>query len=376
MLFRSGGGTAVFRVTATVSPTATSGLATMFTISPPSGLPDTNPDNNAAIDADSFVVDPALVFSSDVGCTSQPFIRLVNPSTGEPIREFMPYEPAFIGGIRVTTGDLTGDGIDEIVVAPGRGRVGEVRVFTQWGYELFDYRTLPFGANYTSGVELAIGDVTGDGIADIVASMSAGASQVSVFRVDPNAADPVINTPVFTLQPFGATFVGGVAVAVGDVGSFSGGTTRNVTAADGRGELIVASGAGMRATVQVYDLSGCTPRLVDTINPFAGSTTVGSLTVSMGRYDTDTIDDIIVSSGSGGGSRVEVFSGRIDDPADARLLALAPFANTTRPNAPVTAAGLDLDRDGIIDGFAFGQGLGGNLGMVRQTSRTGVLLSQ
>ena len=159
-------------------------------------------------------------------------------------------------------------------------------------------------------------------------------------------------------------------------GSFSGGTTRNVTAADGRGELIVASGAGMRATVQVYDLSGCTPRLVDTINPFAGSTTVGSLTVSMGRYDTDTIDDIIVSSGSGGGSRVEVFSGRIDDPADARLLALAPFANTTRPNAPVTAAGLDLDRDGIIDGFAFGQGLGGNLGMVRQTSRTGALLSQ
>jgi hypothetical protein len=64
---------------------------------------------------------------------------------------------------------------------------------------------------------------------------------VSVFRVAPSAADPVVNTPVFTFQPFGARFAGGASVAAADVGTFVGGVTRNVTAADGRSELVVAS---------------------------------------------------------------------------------------------------------------------------------------
>jgi hypothetical protein len=290
----------------------------------------------------------------------------------------MPYESAFIGGIRVATGDLTGDGIDEIVVAPGRGRVGEIRVFTQWGYELVDYRTLPFGAKYNAGVEIAVGELTGDGVPDIVASMSAGASMVSVFRVSPAAADPVQNAPVLTLQPFGARFTGGAAVAVGDVGTFIGGITRNVVVDDGRGELIIASGAGMRATVQVYDLSGARPRVVDTISPFGGASTLGILTLSVGRFDADSITDIVVSSGLTGGSRMEVYSGRVDDRVDAQAFALSPFANTSRRNAAVYSVGLDLDQNGIVDRMAFGQGLGGNLGMVRQTapSRTGTLLRQ
>ena len=38
--------------------------------------------------------------------------------------------------------------------------------------------------------------------------------------------------------------------------------------------------------------------------------------------------------------------------------------------------GLDLDRNGVIDNLAFVQGLSGNAGMLRQTSRTGTLLAQ
>lgn len=37
---------------------------------------------------------------------------------------------------------------------------------------------------------------------------------------------------------------------------------------------------------------------------------------------------------------------------------------------------LDLDRNGVVDNAAFVQGLRGNAGMVRQTSRTGALLSE
>ena len=66
--------------------------------------------------------------------------------------------------------DLTGDGIDELIVGPGRGRVAEIRVFTQWGVELPAYRTIAF-PGYTGGVIVAAGDVTGDGQADIIASI-------------------------------------------------------------------------------------------------------------------------------------------------------------------------------------------------------------
>ena len=63
---------------------------------------------------------------------------------------------------------MNGDGIDEIIVAPGQGRVGEVRVFTQAGVELTQFRTIPYGTSYKGGVEVAVGDVNGDGKNDIV----------------------------------------------------------------------------------------------------------------------------------------------------------------------------------------------------------------
>jgi len=208
-------------------------------------------------------------------------------------------------------------------------------------------------------------------------SMSAGSSLVSVFRVAPSAADPVVNTPVFTFQPFGARFAGGASVAAADVGTFVGGVTRNVTAADGRSELVVASGAGMKATVLVYDLSGAAPRLVDTINPFGGSAAMGALTVTAGRYNNaDTLDDLIISSGATGGSAIEVYSGRVDDAVDLRLAQFAPFANTAKKNASVYGVGLDTNRDGIIDNVVTGQGLGGNPGVTRRTSLTGTLIRE
>jgi len=360
------GQTAVFTIIASVAPLTTAGVAVLATVEPPADTPDTNLSNNAAIDAD-IVASPvtSLVFGSDLGCNSQPLVTIIDQTTGE-VRRFQPFEKTFIGGIRISTFDVDRDGYDEIFVAAGRGRPPEVRVFTQWGTELTAFRTLAFPAGYTGGVEIAVGSVNGRDC--LVAGMSAGRSEVRLFPIDASAKDPVANLPILAFQPFGSRFAGGVSVALADLGTFVGGVTRSVADADGNSELVIGSGAGMKATVRAYDISSGLPRLIDTITPFRGSAALGTLTISVGRVDGDMIQDIIVASGQGGGSQVEIYSGRIDDKVDARLAAVAPFASSKRRNAAVSAVGVDTNQDGVIDSLAVGQGLSGEAGKVRQVA--------
>ncbi|NBU40183.1 MAG: DUF11 domain-containing protein [Planctomycetia bacterium] len=315
---------------------------------------------------------PGLVLGSDDGCNGEPFVRLVDPETGDITGAFLAYEASFRGSVRVATGDVTGDGIAEIIVGPGRNRVGEIRVFTPQGVELPAFRTLPFGSRYRGGVEVAVGDVNGDGIGDIVAGMSSGIGRVSVFLVDPTAADPVASTPFRTFRGAPGSYRGGVMIAAGDVGSFASGTLQSA-AADGRAEIIVGLNAGRAALVRVFDVAG-SPRVVQTIRPFGGGFS-GGVTLSTALYESATVSSILVGAGRGGNSVVEVYDGQTGGQV-ARLQAFASFA---KPNAAVFAAALDLDGDGVVNdvygvqGRAGGGGTRGVKQFDRATSVTSTL---
>ena len=315
---------------------------------------------------------PGLVLGSDDGCNGEPFVRFVDPETGDITGAFLAYEASFRGSVRVATGDVTGDGIAEIIVGPGRNRVGEIRVFTPQGVELPAFRTLPFGSRYRGGVEVAVGDVNGDGIGDIVAGMSSGIGRVSVFLVDPTAADPVASTPFRTFRGAPGSYRGGVMIAAGDVGSFASGTLQSA-AADGRAEIIVGLNAGRAALVRVFDVAG-SPRVVQTIRPFGGGFS-GGVTLSTALYESATVSSILVGAGRGGNSVVEVYDGQTGGQV-ARLQAFASFA---KPNAAVFAAALDLDGDGVVNdvygvqGRAGGGGTRGVKQFDRATSVTSTL---
>ena len=307
---------------------------------------------------------PGLVLGSDDGCNGEPLVRLVDPETGDITGEFLAYETSFRGSVRVATGDVTGDGIAEIIVGPGRNRVGEIRVFTPQGVELPAFRTLPFGSRYRGGVEVAVGDVNGDGIGDIVAGMSSGIGRVSVFLVNPDADDPVADAAFRTFRGAPGTYRGGVMIAAADVGTFSNGALQ-AAAADGRAEIIVGLNAGRAALVRVFDVAG-SPRVVQTIRPFGGRFS-GGVTLSTALYESATVSSILVGAGRGGNSVVEVYDGQTGGQV-ARLEAFASFA---KPNAAVFAAALDIDGDGVVNDVYGVQGRAGGGGTrgVKQFNR-------
>jgi hypothetical protein len=317
-----------------------------------------------------------IVIGPDKGNKSVPIVKIVDKDSGDILKQFYVYEASFLGGVRVATGDLNNDGVDEIIVAPGQGRAPEVRVFSQQGNLLDSF--VAYASSYQGGVEIAVGDVDGDGWADIVTAPSHGRTEIRVFENQlTSSASPwstaFTNTPDRKFNVFSSSFLGGATVAVADVGRFNNGVTQSATTPDGKGEIIVGNGPGMRSTIFVYDVS-VTPKVVDTILPFSNSFK-GGISLSTARVNSDAIPDFIVAAGNQGGSAVEVWSGRTDDNPDVRLAAFTAFGNTASKNAPVHATTLDTDGDGDADIIAAVQGTNGASNQIRFFSTSGAPLA-
>jgi cyclophilin family peptidyl-prolyl cis-trans isomerase len=311
---------------------------------------------------------PVIVTGSDIGGASQPLVTVINPTTGAIVSRFLAYEQTFRGGVRVAVGDVVGDGTEQIITAAGPGRAGEVRVFRQDGTELVAYRTFPFSAAFRGGIEVAVGDINGDDVADIVTAASRGPGFVNVFFVNAGAADPVPNTPSRSFQAFSSRYLGGATVATADVGTFAGGVATNASAADGRMEVVVGSGVGMPPRVRLYDLSTGV-NAIRTITPFA-PTFRGGVAVSAGRFNTDPIDDIIVTGGYRSASRVEIHSGRAVPGSTGLLATRQTFAAFGTANLPVFAAAIPPLGSGQFASLAVVQASPNGLG-IRRLSASG-----
>ena len=79
----------------------------------------------------------------------------------------MAYDAAFGGGVRVAMGDINGDGVPEVVTAPGQGGGPDIRVFDGVTHAIIN-EFLAYDLAFTGGVFIALGDVNGDNFLDIV----------------------------------------------------------------------------------------------------------------------------------------------------------------------------------------------------------------
>src|SRR5262249_1837179 len=136
---------------------------------------------------------------------------------------FPAYDTAgYNGGARVALADVTGDTVPDLIVAPGKGLTGGALVQVFDGLDLLDgtatvlFSFHPYGTAYTGEVSIAAGRCHGDGLADIVTSNVATGPTVKVFdAADLAGGDPV--TELASFRPFGASYQGGARLAVGDV---------------------------------------------------------------------------------------------------------------------------------------------------------------
>lgn len=227
-------------------------------------------------------------------------VRIYDGRTREVIFEVAPFEPSFTGGIYVSAGDLTGDGVAELVISPDEGGGPRVRVFNGSSFSLLDDFNGIDDPNFRGGARTTIADFDGDGIADlIVAAGFGGGPRVAIFegRSVLSGAPIRLTDDFFVFEP---TLRNGAFIAAGDID------------ADGKADLVAGGGPGGGPRVTIYSgdalLSG---QRVVLSNFFAGNPdNRGGVRVAVKDLDGDEFGDLIVGDGSGAGSRVTGYSGR------------------------------------------------------------------
>ncbi len=213
-------------------------------------------------------------------------VKVFNGQDGTLIRSFFAY-PGFSGGVFVSGGDVSGDGRDDIITGAGAGGAPHVKVFDGSNHALL-HSFFAYAPGFQGGVRVASGDVNGDGFADIITGAGAGGGpHVKVFSGSSGAE--IAN---FFAYP---GFSGGVYVASGDVNN------------DGFDDILTGPDSGFGPHVKVF--SGITPTM-ELHSFFAYPTAfLGGVRVAGGDINGDGFDDIVTGGGTGGGGHVKAFSG-------------------------------------------------------------------
>ena len=325
---------------------------------------------NGAHDADNDFGNfrrQVIVLAQDKTPKAPAYVQVIDKDSGLELAKFVPYPESskFVGGVRIATGDLTGDGIDEIVTAPGRGLAAEIRVFTQAGTELVEFRTLAYPTKNQGGAQVAVGDVNGDGKNDLVTVPTSGNAEVRVFLNQYPNADPLPNAPSKSFVAFSRVNGGGV-VTVADMGRMEGSSFVNTL--DGKAEVVVGSGPGVKAVVSVYTNVATTPVAlrIPAVAPFSTAKQAykNGVTLASAQITADGVPDLVIGSENSGNSQVEIWAWNGSRQLS-KLTSFAAFGDTSSRGAPVRVTPLDPDSDGVADQLAAVQGPGGNAGQVR-----------
>jgi uncharacterized repeat protein (TIGR01451 family) len=195
------------------------------------------------------------------------------------------------------------------IIATGAdaGALPQVNVYDAAGN--FKYSLMPFPTTFRGGVRVAVGDINGDGVNDIVCAAGPGGlpavviydgatGQVmkSFFAINgPNPfGGPQSGTAALGNSGLAGLFSGGLYVACGDVNN------------DGKADVIIGAGAGGGPLVQVFDIAN--GKVLGQFFAFPFFFT-GGVRVAAGDINGMGGDEIVCGAGPGGLAQVNVFSG-------------------------------------------------------------------
>jgi len=267
--------------------------------------------------------------SSGPGGTTQ--VNVYDSATNAMLGIITPFGRDFTYGARVATGDLTGDDIEDIVVAAAAGSSPWVKIYD--GGTLAEIRTfLAYGFSFTGGLFVATGDFDADGRKDIVTGAGAGGGpHIQVFNgkdlfptTGRASSVPNASQSYFAYAP---TFLGGVSVATADIDG------------DGRSDVITGAGPGGGPHVQVF--SGKDHKSLASFFAYEPTMTLGIL-VTAGDLTGDGKAEIATAPMLGGAPIARSFT-----PAGKAVADYIPFGTDSRNGASVSAQ--DVDGDGIAE---------------------------
>lgn len=102
-------------------------------------------------------------------------------SNGQLLNSFFAYDKNSRGGVSVAIGDLENDKILEVVTGPGKGQEPLVKIFTLDGQLKSSF--LAYDRKFIGGIEVAVGDVNSDGLAEIITAPGPGGGpQIRIFN--------------------------------------------------------------------------------------------------------------------------------------------------------------------------------------------------
>ena len=279
----------------------------------------------------------------------------LNP-VGSPVNAF----PGYTGSVRVATGDVNGDGVQDIIVAAGAGGGPHVKIFDGATGQLVQ-SFFAFDPGFTGGIFVAAADIDNDGRDDVIITPDVGGgTHVRIF----SGGDP--GRPMASFFGIDAPgFLGGARTAAGDIDG------------DGYADLVVTAGVGGGSHTVVWSGrqlgTGQLVRLTEdffAIDPSFANDKNGVF-VAVTDLDGDGFDDLVF----GAGNRVRVLSGQLTKNRGGAAAAAAPsndfFVGDGSVKQSVRLAGGDFDGNGrgeVLIGSADGQA-----GMVYRLTENGLM---
>jgi CSLREA domain-containing protein len=275
--------------------------------------------------------------------------------------------PGWTGEVRRATGDINDDGVPDTVWAAGSGGGPRVRILSgATGAVLADF--FAYAPSFPGGVFVAVGDVNGDGVPDVIVGAGAGGgpevkvidgTKLTLTQSDGEISPSALLADFFAYVP---TFLGGVTLAAGDVNG------------DGHDEVITGAGSGGGPQVNVIDGTKLTQ--VQANGQIASSALLasffaydpafgGGVFVAAGDFNGDSKADVYVGPGPGQlGPVVRVLDGTKlnQNQANGEISTSASFADffayATGFAGGVRVDAVDVTGDGLAD-VVTGAGPGG-----------------
>jgi len=218
------------------------------------------------------------------GPSGGPAIAILNSQTGEVIKSFFAFDPAFRGGTSIAVKDFNKDGVPDIFAAAGQGGGPEIRIFD--GSNLNVLRSFfAYAEDFMGGANVAAFDFNNDSIPEIVTGAGkGGAAHAKVF-------DGATNAIISQWYAYPTDFIGGMFVGAGDIGN------------DGTFEVVTGPGDGGKPVVAVWNAltGGLLTQFMAYAEDVTGGVRVGFIDGGYGNVDIVTSAGTVgVDNGAGG----------------------------------------------------------------------------